>query len=509
MNHRVASLLSFILLTMILALPSQVLAVERFALVIGNGAYKTKPIKQAVADARAVKNRLQEMGFSVVYRENLGENDIEATLNEFRDRLEAGAQALFFYSGHAMQLNGVNYLSPVDTKVESGKDVQLQSLNLNHVLDIMNNAGTQPNLVFLDASRKSPFSNKVHKGVFGLAKVEPAAGMLISYANGLGRFAEDGDGASSLYTENLLAAMNEIDTPIQSLMARFGEKVAQVSMGKQLPWLADRIGGDYFLASGRFTAAKAEATDGNAPAPAAPRHGDVMTEPLTGMEFIYIEPGTFMMGSPESEAERYDDEQLHEVRINRGFWMSKYEVTFEQYDAFSKATRHARPLDENWGRGKRPVIYVRWFNAVAYANWLSGQTGQHYRLPTEAEWEYAARAGTTTAYSFGDNVDDFVDYAWNGKSANYRTHPVGGKRPNPWGLYDMHGNVWEWTASKYAEDYDGSEIEDSSLDISRDKRVVRGGAWYFFPRGMRSADRRTYNPKYQLSYIGFRLIREQ
>jgi len=509
MNHRVAGLLGFILLTLPLALPSLALASERFALVIGNGAYKTKPIKQAVSDARAIKDRLEELGFSVVYRENLGKKDIDATLNEFRDTLKPGAQALFFYTGHAMQINGINYLTPIDAKVKSGEDVQLQSLNLNQVLGIMNKAGTQPNLVFLDANRKSPFSNKIHKGVYGLAKVTPGPGMLISYANGLGRFAADGEGQFGLYTENLLAAMNETDAPIKQALTRLGEKVALASKGKQAPWLAGRVEGDYYFNSGKYAPSMAETGGTDAGASKAPKHGDVMTEPLTGMEYVFIEPGTFMMGSPESEASRYDDESLHRVDIKRGFWMSKHEVAFEQYDAFCKATRYARPLDERWGRGKRPVIYVTWFNAVAFANWLSGQTGQHYRLPTEAEWEYAARAGTTTAFSFSDNPGDFADYAWHGESAGYQTHPVGGKKPNPWGLHDMHGNVWEWTASKYEEDYDGSEIENSSMDISQDKRSVRGGAWYFFPRGMRSADRRTYNPKYQLSYIGFRLVREQ
>jgi len=237
------------------------------------------------------------------------------------------------------------------------------------------------------------------------------------------------------------------------------------------------------------------------------QRGDEMTEPVTGMQFVYVEPGRFTMGSPETEQSRYPDEKQHEVRIKSGFWLGKYEVSFEQYDTFCKATHHTRALDSGWGRGKRPVIDVKWVEAEEFARWLSAKTGQHYRLPTEAEWEYAARAGTTTAYSWGDNPADFPDYAWNTTNANNQTHPIGMKKPNPWGLYDMHGNVWEWTASSYSEDFDGSELTASSPK-SKALRLVRGGAWYFYPKGMRSADRRMYRPWKHLSYIGFRLARD-
>jgi formylglycine-generating enzyme required for sulfatase activity len=236
-----------------------------------------------------------------------------------------------------------------------------------------------------------------------------------------------------------------------------------------------------------------------------PVRGDEMTESVAGIQFVYIEPGRFVMGSPDSEFDRYEDETQHKVQIKSGFWMSKFEVTFEQYDIFAKVTHHARPLDEGWGRGRRPVINVKWVEATAFAQWLSRKSGYNCRLPTEAEWEYAARAGTTSAYSWGDNPADFPDYAWNTTNANNQTHPVGLKKPNPWGLYDIHGNVWEWTASTYVEEFDGSELK-GSTHKSKARRSVRGGAWYFYPKGMRSADRRLYTPWKQLPYLGFRLV---
>ncbi len=267
-----------------------------------------------------------------------------------------------------------------------------------------------------------------------------------------------------------------------------------------------------------ITAATAQAVE--------PKTGDTMTE--AGMQLVYIAPGSFVMGSPESEVSRYSDERQHEVRIEKGFWIGRYEVTFDQYDQFCKETHHAVPDDEKWGRGQRPVIYVPWFDALAFTEWMSKRTGHHYRLPTEAEWEYAARAGTTTAYSWGDDPADFSEYAWNTSNTDSQTHPVGQKKPNPWGLYDMHGNVWEWTASLYSEEYDGAELEDSSTVLpaanerrslqgalannyeeQQAQRSVRGGAWYFYPKGMRSADRRLYFPRLRLPYVGFRVVREK
>ncbi|MDX8410479.1 MAG: formylglycine-generating enzyme family protein [Mariprofundaceae bacterium] len=239
-----------------------------------------------------------------------------------------------------------------------------------------------------------------------------------------------------------------------------------------------------------------------------PEPGDLFSEALVDMDFVYIAPGTFIMGTPEDEPGRYPDETQHEVEIKKGFWMGEYEVTFEQYDHFCKKTGNTRVNDEHWGRGQRPAIYIKWYNAQAFADWLSRETGHTYRLPTEAEWEYAARAGTTTAFSWGDNPDDFPTYAWNSSNTDEKSHPVGLKRPNPWGLYDMHGNVWEWTGSYYEETYDGSEQKYSDVK-SKKKRSVRGGAWYFFPKGLRSGDRRLYNPHYRLPYIGFRLVREE
>jgi formylglycine-generating enzyme required for sulfatase activity len=213
------------------------------------------------------------------------------------------------------------------------------------------------------------------------------------------------------------------------------------------------------------------------------------------IEWVDIPAGTFMMGSPEHEKERFFDEgPQKQVGLN-GFKMSKYAITFAQYDAFCEATGRIKPSDDGWGRGNRPVINVNFQNASAFAEWLG------CRLPTEAEWEYACRAGTTTAYHTGISL--------NSNQANFnsnigKTIPVGCYAPNAWGLYDMHGNVWEW-CSDLNDNF--STSSDWHPILRWDDAPVRGGSWDNRIRFCRSAYRLSYIPCFRkTTSIGFRLV---
>jgi formylglycine-generating enzyme required for sulfatase activity len=216
---------------------------------------------------------------------------------------------------------------------------------------------------------------------------------------------------------------------------------------------------------------------------------------------VKIPAGTFEMGSTD-----YNDEKpVHTVSV-KSFWMSKYETTFEEYDAFVTATGRSKPYDRGWGRGKRPVINVSWQDAVAYAEWLSGKTGKSYRLPTEAEWEYAARAGSATKYWWGDNVGsnkancDGCGSQWDDK----QTAPVGSFSPNGFGLYDTVGNVWEWTCSEYGAYSEGKQTQCNQKVTGW--RVLRGGSWFSLTLNVRSAYRSGNDATDRYSYLGFRLI---
>ncbi|EGV15841.1 formylglycine-generating enzyme family protein [Thiocapsa marina] len=233
-------------------------------------------------------------------------------------------------------------------------------------------------------------------------------------------------------------------------------------------------------------------------------------------EMIALPGGRFWMGSPEDEPGRDNDEgPRHRVRIEP-FAIGKTAVTFGQYDAFCEATRRDKPSDAGWGRGERPVINVSWDDAVAYAEWLSKETGLSYRLPTEAEWEYAARAGTQTPFWTGRCIHtDQANYGGNHDYANCgaktgvyreRTVPVASLPANPWGLHEVLGNVWEWTCSEYENRYAGAEQRCAERP-SRAARAVRGGSWSLEPGFLRAAGRVGVQPGYRSRSGGFRLAR--
>jgi formylglycine-generating enzyme required for sulfatase activity len=216
-------------------------------------------------------------------------------------------------------------------------------------------------------------------------------------------------------------------------------------------------------------------------------------------EMLGIPAGEFTMGSSSGELYRGDERQ-HRVAVGH-FALGKYEITFAQWDACvaGGGCGGQMPDDQGWGRGNRPVIGINWNDAKAYAEWLSRKTGKQYRLPSEAEWEYAARAGTTTPFSFGNtitttqaNFDGSTGYGTAPAGINrQKTMPVGSFSPNGFGLYDMHGNVWEWTedcwSDEYAEDRPANATPYSRPDC--EGRVLRGGSWEDYPGDVRAAAR--------------------
>ena len=238
-------------------------------------------------------------------------------------------------------------------------------------------------------------------------------------------------------------------------------------------------------------------------------------------EMVVIPAGEFMMGSPDWETGRFSDEgPRHRVRIPEAMAVGKFEVTFEEWDtcvAGGGCGGH-RPRDAGWGRGRHPVINVSWEDAKAYVGWLSGRTGKGYRLMSEAEWEYAARAGTAGPFHFGSTITtDVANYDGNhtygsGDKGVYRqrTVAVGSFPANDYGLHDVHGNVREWVEDCRHEDYGGAPMEGEAWVTGGDcnKRVLRGGSWYFIPGYLRSAIRRFRDSAgFRSNNSGFRVAR--
>ncbi len=240
-----------------------------------------------------------------------------------------------------------------------------------------------------------------------------------------------------------------------------------------------------------------------------------------GALMVMIKSGTFSMGSPSSEPDRYDDERQHTVRITKPFYMAATEVTQAQW----RVVMGGNPSRFSNCGEDCPVERVSWLDAVKYCNNLSEKEGltsaykingesvtwtrsaDGYRLPTEAEWEYACRAGTTTRFNIGSSDSDLSRAGWYSGNSSHKTHEVAGKKPNAWGLNDMHGNVWEWCWDWYVKDYPGGSVTDPVAPAGGSTRVFRGGGWYSLAGYCRSAYRSGSSPGNSRDYLGFRLVR--
>ena len=248
-----------------------------------------------------------------------------------------------------------------------------------------------------------------------------------------------------------------------------------------------------------------------------------------GDELVYVEGGSFIMGDTWGDGAS-DEKPTHRVELTYDFYVGKYPVTFEEYDRYCEESSEKKPDDWSWGRGRRPVINVSWFDAIKYCNWLSEKEklpkaydsngnllnkygrittditkALGYRLPTEAEWEYAARGGNKSMgykYSGSDTVGDV---AWYGLNSRGQTRDVGGKGPNELGIYDMSGNLWEWCSNRYGSYSSSAQI--NPYDNSGSDRVDRGGSWYNASMNVRVANRDNFSPAGAGNYLGFRICR--
>ena len=229
-----------------------------------------------------------------------------------------------------------------------------------------------------------------------------------------------------------------------------------------------------------------------------------------GMKLMLIPKGTFMMGSPESEEGRDKDENQHEVTISKDYYLGVYEVTQAQYEkVMGKNPSYFQGAIVGNENADLPVDRVSWEDAVEFCKKLSDlpeekKAGRVYRLPTEAEWEYACRVGSKTAYSFDDEEGLLPEYGWFKRNSSNRTHTVGLLEPNAWGLYDLHGNVWEWCSDRHGE-YPKGAVSDPTGPCEGSNRVIRSGGWYGEAALCRSALRRGHVPSIRLNSHGFRL----
>jgi formylglycine-generating enzyme required for sulfatase activity len=585
---------------------------RRVALVIGNGAYQNiRTLKNPANDAADVAAALQELGFELVgggAGVNLTQAQMRQRIREFGQKLRGGGVGVFYYAGHGVQLNGKNYLIPVEIDVASEADLEDAAVDIQYMLNQLRDSDNGLNIVILDACRNNPFEGRVRDARDGLAEVRAATGTLIAYATAPGSVASDGTGRNGAYTEALLKQLKQPGVEVLEMFRQVREAVYAASGRKQVPWTNDSLIGKFYFkeaaAAGPKPVASAtpvpelatvtardakeaereawgliyNSTDAqdfrefraaypngayfgqagirleqlawegarnnggkgalegylkefpvgpnaatarlllsrlerasqpvNPPAAPAARRPESTFRNRQGIDFVLLPSGDFMMGSND-----YNNEKpVHKVTISQPFYMGKYEVTQAQW----QAVMGSNPSKFNTC-ADCPVEQVSWNDAQEFIKKLNAQNdGYTYRLPSEAEWEYAARAGTTTAFAFGNSLDSTQanfdgNYPYGGAAKGvYRqkTTSVGEFAPNAWGLYDMHGNVWEWVEDIYKDSY-ANLPTDGSANVSRGDssfRVLRGGSWSVFGLVCRSAFRYWVAPDFRLSSFGLRLV---
>ena len=514
-------------------------AAEKWALVIGVDKCKALgELKVCTADARAVGGLLKQAGYNVSLLTDDGDDfanwptigNVERGVEGIVEVAENGDTILIFFSGHGVTQDGECYLVPVD-----GDDKKAVSLSWLKKKLAGSTAGQK--VVILDACHAG-----AAKGVNGISLSHKARSndlvMLLSCTEKQVSWPDEQRG-HSVFTQHLLeglrggAAGADRRVTHEELFEYVRKRVRAWTFANrkpiQTPVMAASGTGETILASipkggfktlsspssGVVTRPPAPITSVSLPAKlrsafeipttSKDQHGNPVLKGVgektklpkeiwykqTGMEFVLIEPGTFQMGS--NDGDDYE-KPVHGVRITKPFYLGKYEVTQRQYE---------NVVGENPSDSKgrtNPVDSVSWHNASKFCEAIGGH------LPTEAQWEYACRAGSSGEYCFGNGRSELEDFAWYDRNSDAKSHPVGQKKPNGWGLYDMHGNVMEWCQDWYGNYHAKSPSEDPTGPWKGELRVLRGGCWRFSLSACRAADRQAIHAPFGGPSVGFRVL---
>jgi len=541
----------FSTVSLLLMIPAMAFAKpeKHMALVIGNTLYAAAPLISPANDADTIAKALEKCNFTVTKKLNLDRENMERALSEFQQALRSGGGVGYFYfAGNGFQVNGENYLAPIDADPKVEKDATSGSILVSSILKTMKDAGNRINIVVLDAAYASPFGDSFQLKKAGFAEMQAPDGFVIISAAQPDTVVEDKSGRKSPFTADLSQSLTTPDLELMESFEQVSKEIVKSSLEKQEPWMSASVLEPIYLfypkldffnlladikrfrkfsettwadktKSGFQTRSEIEVawqsllkfyprwrskldskdpTDLIIAALNEDLDGDLfkMTQLFNvslkktntlGMDFVYIPPGKFVMGSPFDEPGRGKDENQKQITISQGFFMQITEVTQAQWMAVME--RNLSNFDECGS--DCPVESVSWQDANTFIKRLNAlEETESYRLPKEAEWEYATRTGEPGWFCFGSDHSKFPEYAWYKGNSQGRPHPVARKKPNQWGLYDVHGNVWEW-----CQDREG------------DYRLARGGSWFYPMLFARSANRFFIFPKDRNYTVGFRLVK--
>lgn len=549
---------------------------QKVALIIGNGDYaEITKLKNPKNDAKLIGDTLRAIGFQVIYRYDTTQAEMEDAFREFAKTLGQNSVALFYYAGHGLQIGGKNYLVPTD--YNSQKKVA-GLWDIGAALDSI--AGkSRMNIIVLDSCRDTPkgFYESLQGNVGFTEFKNTPDGTFVAFSTSPGKTALDGSGENSPYAAVLAEGLRWRPAQLEQVFMFTQLRVEENTGGKQVPWRNSSTKSLFFFTPDEIALAPAvrpvvqsklqkEVRGGlqtfqfNVPylnergtllgQKPGTAQGFIEQSGFVALEMVQINGGRFLMGASDTEvsdtlalakkiaefdadaefdAETYEvlsaELPRHAVNV-KGFYMSRYEITQAQYAAVMKKLP---PIEPKFRGANMPVVNVTWTEANEFCAKLSSATGRLYRLPTEAEWEYAARGGSDTPFPFGETINQQVAaYNWaipynKAPRATRRTAPteVGAlNSSNAFGLQDMNGNVWEWVADYWHSDYDGAPVDGSSWDepqaVESDdvdeadaidsSRVARGGSWFSPASRLRSASRYRYSPTTRASSLGFRVV---
>lgn len=479
------------------------------ALIIGISEYKNwSYLDNALKKGMEVGMELESRGFDVNYKSNVTLIELENALKEFfyNEQIDEQSRLFLWYSGHGHTIKGEGFLVPTDAPGKEASDFGFirnalpvkrfeeyaKYTKAKHVYMVFDSCFSSP--IFIESTGKSPGTKNVKKN--------QVRQFLCSCKSG------KQEQSNVRFRDLFLRAIRnevKVDTNKKDYISatEIGQFIKQNM--ENIPYYGSLKG--YDQAEFEFIL--------KAPQKSTGFFQDVLKDGGKGPDMVEVPPGTFLMGTPKEGG--YDNEKNQHVEKVEGFAVGRFEVTFAEYDRFCEAVGLRKPDDNGWGRGNRPVINVNWEDALAYTRWLSAQieqNGYKYRLPTEAEWEYMARAGTETNYWWGNesgqnNASCHGCGAKWGWDAERKTAPVGSFAPNPFGIYDTVGNVWELTCSQYTDSYIGKETECLKKIITGGEAVVlRGGSWDEKPKDCRVSRRKFGYPGSRSDNVGFRVVRK-
>jgi formylglycine-generating enzyme required for sulfatase activity len=458
------------------------------ALVVGNNAYRAlQPVGTAAGDAQLVAAALREREFEVMEAVDTDRSGLAGKVNEFLGTLRPGDAALFFYAGHGLQSEGDNYLVPVDFDPASNEALTARAYAVSRLVVLLDRQKVGLAILILDASRNEPALLRHASGEGLAAPSYPGEGLLVSLSAQPNSSTSDLPGRGvGIFAEALNAAIRKPGLSLSQIFEEVQSAVFQASGEKQKPWTNSTVVKPFFFR---------DPLPPPPPPPPGPKPGDVRENPIDLLGYVWIPPGKFRMGCVPSDQDCDADERpQREVAIPKGFWIGRTETTVYSYTFKYLASTKARvPRDSQTNREWRatgdPVTRVGWADAAAYCKWAGG------RLPTEAEWEYAARGGAENKiYPWGAEIThDHANFDGTGGRDKWPLSAPGMTfERNGFGLYDVIGNVWEW-------------CDDTGTPApKKESHIARGGGWNSGPKLLRTSARRYFFAP--SNAVGFRCV---